>query len=145
MQNSSQQEFSSFKLLEICFYPGLPRPAGEIIFSICVSLMKNPGGGIAEHHTLEAVSESQPLKHNGERALTPAVHCQIRPAITVPAQQRTPQRTVIATLPLSRELDHSKRSGLHRPRNTRSSLIYYFPPIAEIDQYLRLRLANTTN
>ena len=62
--------------------PG-PRRAGEIIFSICVSLMKNPGGGIAEHHTLEAVSKSQPLKHNGERALTPAVHCQIRPVGTV--------------------------------------------------------------
>ncbi len=46
--------------------------------------MKNPGGGIAEYHTLEAVIKSQPLKHNGERALTPAVHCQIRPAITVP-------------------------------------------------------------
>ena len=75
--------FSSFKLLEIYFYPGSPGRAGEIIFLICVSLMKNPGGGIAEHHTLEAVSKSQPLKHNGERALTPAVHCQIRPAITV--------------------------------------------------------------
>ena len=57
--------------------------AGEIIFSICVSLMKNLGGAIAGHHTLEVVSKSQPLKHNGERALTPAVHCQIRPATTV--------------------------------------------------------------
>ena len=46
--------------------------------------MKNLGGGIAEHQTVEAVSKSQPLKHNGERALTPAAHCQIRPAITVP-------------------------------------------------------------
>ena len=37
---------------------------------------------VAEHHTLEAVSKSQPLKHNGERALTPAVHCQIRRAVS---------------------------------------------------------------
>ena len=49
----------------------------------CVSLMENLGGGIAEYHTLGAVSKSQPLKHNGKRALTPAVHCKIRPAITV--------------------------------------------------------------
>ena len=48
----------------------IPGRAGEIIFSICVTLMKNPGGGIAELHALEAVSKSQPLKHNGERALT---------------------------------------------------------------------------
>ena len=41
--------------------------------------MKNPGGSIAKHHTLEVVSKSQPLKHNGERELTPAVHCQIQP------------------------------------------------------------------
>ena len=45
--------------------------------------MKDPGGAIAEHHTLKAVSKCQPLKHNGERALTPAVHCQIRHAVTV--------------------------------------------------------------
>ena len=50
------------------------------LFSICVSLMKNPEGCIAEHYTLKAVSKSQPLKQNGERALTPAVHCQINPA-----------------------------------------------------------------
>ena len=72
MQNSSQQEFSSFKLLEICSYP-ISDWAGEIIFSICVSLMKNPGGRITEFHTLEVVSKSQPLKHNGERAMTPAI------------------------------------------------------------------------
>ena len=60
------------------------RPVGvKIFFSICVSLMKNPGGAIAEHLTLEAVSKSQPLKQNGERALTRAVYCQIRRAITV--------------------------------------------------------------
>ena len=47
--------------------------------------MKTPGGVIVEHHTLEAVSKTQPLKHNGERALTHAVHrdWQIRPAIIV--------------------------------------------------------------
>ena len=64
------------------FIPGRPW-ASEFCFSICVSLIKNPGGVTAEHHTLEAVSKSQPLKHNGERALTPAIHCQIRPAVTV--------------------------------------------------------------
>ena len=52
-------------------------------FKSCVSLMKNPGGVLAEHHALNAVSKSQPLKHNGERALTRAVHWQIRPAVTV--------------------------------------------------------------
>ena len=50
---------------------------------ICVSLMKDPAGVIAEHHTLEVVSKSQSLRHNGERALTPAIHCQIRPTGTV--------------------------------------------------------------
>ena len=50
--------------MEIYFYPGSPGRAGEIIFLICVCLMKNLGGGIAEHPTLEAVSKSQPLKHN---------------------------------------------------------------------------------
>ena len=73
-KNSSLLNFLKF---------GSPGRAGEMICSICVSLMKNPAGVIAKHHTLEAVSKSQPLKHNGERALTPAVHCQIRPAITV--------------------------------------------------------------
>ena len=95
LQNSSQQELSSFKLLEIYFYPGPPGRAGENIFSICVSLMKNPGGVIAEQHTLEAVSKSQPLKHNGERALTPAVHCQIRPAITVPRKCDSPKCSLV--------------------------------------------------
>jgi hypothetical protein len=83
LQNSSQQEFSSFKLLEIHFYPGSPGRASEIVCSICVSLMENLGGDIAERHTLEEVFKSQPLKHNGERALTPAAHCQIRLAGTV--------------------------------------------------------------
>ena len=50
--------------------------------------MKNPGGGIAEHHTLVKKYNGEraltPLKYNGERALTPAIQCQIRPAITVP-------------------------------------------------------------
>jgi hypothetical protein len=54
---------------KLIFISGHPGRAGEIIFSICVSSMKNPGGGIAEHHTLKAVSKSQPPKHNGERAL----------------------------------------------------------------------------
>ena len=53
--------------------------------------MKNLGGGIAEHHTLEAVSKSQPLKQNGERALTPATRCQIRHAITVPSGSGLPR------------------------------------------------------
>ena len=64
-----------------------PGRAGEIYFFNLCSSMKNPGGGIAEHHTLEVVSNSQPLQHNGERALTPAIHCQIRPAITVSNEQ----------------------------------------------------------
>ena len=54
------------------FIPGRPVGPAKLVFLICVSLMKNPGGCIAEHHTLEAVSRSQPLKHNGERALAPA-------------------------------------------------------------------------
>ena len=45
--------------------------------------MENPGGCIAEHRTLEAVSKSRALKHNGEQALTLAAQCQIRPATTV--------------------------------------------------------------
>ena len=67
---------------KLIFISGRPGRAGEKN-SICVSLMKSPGGDIAEHHTLEAVSRSQPLKHNGERALTPATQCQIQPDITV--------------------------------------------------------------
>ena len=82
LQNSSHQEFSSFKLLEM-YFSRVALSGRRNYFSICVSLMKNPGGVIAEQHTLEAVSKSQPLKHNGERALTRAIHCQIRPAITV--------------------------------------------------------------
>ena len=83
LQNSSQQELSSFKLLEIYFYPGPPGRAGENIFSICVSLIGILRVGIAKHHAVEVVSKSQPLKLNSERALTPAVHWHIRLADTV--------------------------------------------------------------
>ena len=69
----------------LTFQRSNPRFAYCVVINIerGVSSMKNPGCDIAEHHTLEAVYKSQPLKHNGERALTPAVHCQIRPAVTV--------------------------------------------------------------
>ena len=83
LQNSSQQELSSFKLLEIYFYPGPPGRAGENIFSICVSLIGILRVGIAKHHAVEVVSKYQPLKLNSERALTPAVHWHIRLADTV--------------------------------------------------------------
>ena len=83
LQNSSQQELSSFKLLEIYFYPGPPGRAGENIFSICVSLIGILRVGIAKHHAVEVVSKSQPLKLNSERALTPTVHWHIRLADTV--------------------------------------------------------------
>ena len=74
----------SYFLQGLCyFYLGPPRPAGENNSLICVSLIKNPGGSIANHHALELVSKSQPLKVNSERALTPAVHRQIRLAVTV--------------------------------------------------------------
>ena len=74
---------SSFKLLEIYFYPGPPGRAGENIFSTCVSLIRILRVGIAKHHAVEVVSKSQPLKLNSERALTPAVHWQIQTAGTV--------------------------------------------------------------
>ena len=74
---------SSFKLLEIYFYPGPPGRAGENIFSICVSLIGILRVGIAKHHAVEVVSKSQPLKLNSERALTPTVHWHIRLADTV--------------------------------------------------------------
>ena len=77
---TQQQEFSFFKLLEIYFYPGSSQRKH---FSVCVSLMRTPGGCIAEDHTLKAVPKSQPLKHNGEQALTPVVHWQVRLACTV--------------------------------------------------------------
>ena len=83
LQNSSQQELSSFKLLEMYFYPGPPGRAGENIFSICVSLIGILRVGIAKHHAVEVVSKSQPLKLNSERALTPTVCWQIQLADTV--------------------------------------------------------------
>ena len=70
-------------LLNFWKYIFIPGWAGEIIN------LFNPGGGIAEHHTLKAVSKSQPLKHNGERALTPVVHWKIRPAVTILVNKRT--------------------------------------------------------
>ena len=82
-KNLALLNFWKFIIIFIPAGVASPGEAGEIIFSICVSLMKNPGGGTAEHHTLEAVSKSQPLKDNGERALTLAAHCQIRPTVTV--------------------------------------------------------------
>ena len=98
----------------------IPGRAGEIIISICVSLMRNPGGVIAEHHTLEAVFKSQPLRHNGERALTPATHCQIRPAITVGSNRMVCAKIASSRggrsikLPLSVRAAEDRREQQHR-------------------------------
>ena len=80
--------------------------------------MKNLGGGIAEHHTLEAVSKSQPLKHNGERALTSAAHCQIWPAITVGKRSSGSQRKQ-QTSPAYLRQAQEMRLALRMARNIR--------------------------